>query len=141
MVVLVCWCLAGTGSCQSIDWKQYDNGIRLAQKEDKKIFLHFRTDWCRYCAQMEQSTFKDSSVAAFLNKHFVSIKVDGDKETAIVKAYKVSGYPDSRFLDEKEKEIHRLPGLIEPMMLLFFLEYIQTDSYKTMDPMQYHKSK
>ncbi len=103
------------------------------------VFLHFRTNWCRYCAKMDQSTFKDKAVIQFLNEHFVSIKVDGDKEKNIVTAYKVPGFPDSRFLDAKGQEIHRLPGFIEPVTFHFFLEYIQTDNYLTMDPMQYYR--
>lgn len=133
--------LSGSGICETIDWRQYHDGIRIAKKENKKVFLHFRTAWCRYCAQMEAVTFKDLSVVRFLNTYFVSIKVDGDKETSIVKSYKVPGYPDNRFLDEKAKAVYRLPGFSEPVAFLFFLEYIQTDSYKTMDPMQYYKSR
>ena len=29
-----------------------------------------------------------------------------------------------------------LSGFVDPTTFLFFLEYIQTDYYKTMDPMQ-----
>jgi thioredoxin-related protein len=124
-----------------IDWKQFNEGIRLAEKQDKKIFLHFRTDWCGYCSQMERVSFKDSAVVKFLNENFVSIKVDGDKEKSITELYKVTGYPDNRFLDGKKKEAFRLPGFVDPMTLLFFLEYIQSDSFKTMDPMQYYKNR
>ncbi|NOX33661.1 MAG: DUF255 domain-containing protein [Deltaproteobacteria bacterium] len=129
------------GICETIDWKQYNEGIRLAKKENKKVFLHFRTGWCGYCKQMELITFKDNSVVRFLNEHFVSIKVDGDKEKSFVKAYKVKGYPDNRWLDEKIKEAYRLPGFVGPETFLFFLEYIQTDSYKTMDPIKYYRSR
>jgi len=129
------------GICETIDWKQYNEGIQLAGKQNKKVFLHFRTDWCGYCKKMDKSTFKDQSVIRLLNEYFVSIKVDGDKEKSIVKEYKVRGYPDSRFLDEEKKEVHKMPGFVDPATFLFFLEYIQTDSYKTMDPMQYYKSR
>ena len=129
------------GMCETIDWKQYNEGIQLAKKQNKKLFLHFRTDWCRYCAKMERATFKDNSVVQFLNEHFVSIKVDGDKQKPVVQLYKVKGYPDSRFIDENRKEAFRIPGFVDPAAFLFFLEYIQTDNYKTMDPMQYYKSR
>ena len=133
--------MPGSGMCETIDWKQYNDGIRLAKKENKKVFLYFRTDWCGYCARMDHATFKDNKVVRFLNEHFVSIKVDGDKEKPILKEYKVAGFPDNRFLDKQKKEAFRLPGFVEPATFLFFLEYVQTDSYKTMDPMQYYKSR
>lgn len=128
------------GFCQTIDWKPYKQGMVLARQQNKKVFLHFRADWCVYCDQMEQTTFKDSSVVQFLNNHFISIKVDGDRERSIAKTHRVTGYPDTRFLDTKT-EIFRLPGLIDPMTLFFFLEYIQSNSYTTMDPLQYYKSR
>lgn len=129
------------GICETIDWKKYNEGIRLAQKEKKKVFIFFQTDWCGYCAKMEQTTFQDTSVSGFLNEHFVSIKVNGDKEPSLVNDYKVGGYPDNRFLDEKRKAAFRVPGFVDAATFLFFLEYIQTDNYKTMDPMEYYKTR
>ncbi|MBU2628458.1 MAG: thioredoxin domain-containing protein, partial [Proteobacteria bacterium] len=65
------------GICETIDWKQYNEGIRLAKKQNKKIFLHFKTNWCGYCTQMDRVTFNDPAIVKFLDEHFVSIKVDG----------------------------------------------------------------
>ena len=127
--------------CDTINWKPYDEGMRLARNQGKKTFLHFRTDWCRYCTQMDKETFSNPFVIKFLSDHFVAVKVDGDREQAVGKDYKVKGYPDNRFLDGKGEEVYGLPGFVEPQAFLFFLEYIQTDSYKTMDPMQYYKSR
>jgi|JFJP01.1.fsa_nt_gi thioredoxin 1 len=140
IAVMLLW-MSGPAICETINWKQYDDGMRLAVNQGKKIFLHFRTDWCKYCGQMDRETFGNPAVVKFLSKHFVAVKVDGDREKAVGKDYKVTGYPDNRFLDSKGKEVHRLPGFVEPEAFLFFLEYIQSDSYKTMDPMQYYKSR
>jgi thioredoxin-related protein len=90
---------------------------------------------------MDQETFSDPAVAAFLNERFVAIKVDGDREPSLAKAYKVTGYPDSRFLDREMKGVFQLPGFIESPAFFFFLEYIHSDSYKTMNPMQYYKTR
>nr|NJM04745.1 DUF255 domain-containing protein [Desulfobacula sp.] len=127
--------------CQTLDWKPYDEGMRQAESQGKKIFLHFRTDWCRYCAQMDQETFSHPLVIRFLSEHFIAVKVDGDREKGRAGEHHVTGYPDSRFLDERGREVYRLPGFVDPEVFLFFLEYIQTGSYKTMDPMQYYKSR
>ncbi len=144
IIVILLSCLlllAQIGTCETINWKTYDDGVREAKSENKKIFLHFRTDWCGYCKQMDKTTFRDQNVVQFLNAHYVSIKVDGDREKKIGKAYKVTGYPDNRFLDEERKQVHRLPGYLEANPFLFFLEYVESGSYKTMDPMQYYKSR
>lgn len=139
LLILPCQGISQTTD-PTIDWKPYKQGILLAQKQNKKVFLHFRADWCVYCDQMEQTSFKELSVVEFLNRNFISIKVDGDRERSIARAYRVKGYPDTRFLDGKT-EIFRLPGFIDPMTLFFFLEYIHTDSYTTMDPLEYYKTR
>ena len=63
ILIVVFLMMSGFGICETIDWKQYNEGVRLAKKENKKIFLHFRTDWCGYCAQMEKTTFKEKLIS------------------------------------------------------------------------------
>ncbi|MDA8135463.1 MAG: thioredoxin family protein [Desulfobacteraceae bacterium] len=140
MAVLFFW-ISSSAVCKTIDWKSYDEALGREGTQGKKIFLHFRTDWCRYCTQMDQETFGHPLVVSFLSEHFIAVKVDGDREKEAVKQHQVSGYPDNRFLDEKGREVYRLPGFVEPEVFLFFLEYIQTGSYQTMDPMQFYKSR
>lgn len=140
MAVLFFW-ISNPAVCKTIDWKSYDEAMVRAGNQGKKIFLHFRTDWCKYCAQMDQETFSHPLVVSFLSEHFIAVKVDGDREKEAVKQHHVSGYPDNRFLDAEGREVYRLPGFVEPEVFLFFLEYIQTGSYQTMDPMQYYKSR
>ncbi len=126
---------------QAINWKTYAAGIQEARTENKKIFLHFMTDWCGYCKKMNRTTFKDNKVIDFLNRHFVSIRVDGDKEKTVTGRHKVTGFPDNRFLGPDMKLAYRLPGFADPLAFKFFMEYVHTDAYKTMDPMEYYKSK
>lgn len=132
---------AQIGICESINWNPYTKGMQKAKAENKKTFLHFRADWCGYCKQMDKTTFKDREVIQFLNTHYISIKVDGDREKKIGKAYKVTGYPDNRFLDEEGRQAYRLSGFIAPEQFQFFLEYIESGSYKTMSPMEYFKAR
>ncbi|WP_022667719.1 thioredoxin family protein [Desulfospira joergensenii] len=141
MILLVFPLLYSPALGQAIDWKTYGAGIREARQENKKIFLHFMTQWCGYCKKMNATTFKDEEVIAFLNRHFVSIKVDGDREKAITEKYRVTGFPDSRFLDSDMNPAYKLPGFVDPLAFKFFMDYIQTESYKTMAPMEYYKSK
>ncbi len=141
VIVISCLWIPESGLSQSINWKSYADGILLSKQKNKKVFLHFMTDWCGYCKKMDLLTFSDERVIQFLNDHFVSIKVDGDRETQIRDSYKVTGYPDNRFLGNNRKQINRLPGFIQQDSFLFYLEYIHTDSYKTMSPMEYYKSR
>lgn len=133
-------CPAG-GLGMEINWKSYDEGMTESKKQGRKVFLHFMADWCGYCKKMDSVTFSDERVIAFLNTHFVAVRVNGDHEEKIREIYGVRGYPDNRFLDNNRKQVYRTPGFINAETFMFFLEYIHTDSYKTMDPMQYYKSR
>ncbi len=116
----------------NIQWYSYEEGIEKGRLENKNIYINFYADWCAYCIKMDESTFAESYVYAYLNKHFISIKVNVDKETRIAKEYKVQPIPDSWFLSKTGNKIANRPGYITPEQLIRMLKFIHTDSYKTM---------
>jgi len=132
-VVLILFAAAPTGIAgdgAGIRWKPYKEGIALAKQEGKKIYLHFYADWCTYCKQMDQSTFMATEVMSYLNKHFIPVRVDTDKEKEVARKYNVRPIPDNWFLDGKGERIANRPGYISPGDLYLLLKYYRTDSYK-----------
>lgn len=68
----------------------------LAKEQDKAIFIDFYTDWCGACKEVDKEIFLGSpSAATFYNTNFVNYKVDAESTegVALVKRYKVRGYP------------------------------------------------
>jgi thioredoxin-related protein len=125
--------LAGSpAASSSIQWHPYKTGMELGKKENKKIYLYFWAEWCDSCKKMTKETFVDSAVIAYLNKNFISIKVNADKEQALVSEYNVRGLPDNWFIAEKNEIIGNQPGYIPPDRLISLLRYIHTNSYKKM---------
>lgn len=120
-------------SASKVRWYDYEEGIRRGKQEGKKIFLNFYADWCHYCQVMEEKTFRDSAVAAYLNDHYIPIQVDSDREQRIAKEYSVQGLPTSFFIAEDGANIGSQPGYIPPDLMLPLLKYIHTDSFKRMD--------
>ncbi|MCD6273237.1 MAG: thioredoxin fold domain-containing protein [Deltaproteobacteria bacterium] len=114
-----------------INWLSYDEGLKLAQTENKKVFLHFWAAWCGYCTKMETTTFNDTAVSDYLNENFIPVKVNTDKEKTLAVKYKVRGLPDTWFLTGEGEPISDIGGYIPPGKLLPVLKYISTDSYKT----------
>ncbi len=139
-VLILCF-IAAPASGGQVDWKSYAAGIQQARAQHKKIFLHFTADWCGYCKRMDAITFKDAGVIDYLNKNFISIKVNGDKEKQVTQKHNVSGFPDNRFFDAKLKQAFRVPGFVDPMAFKFYMEYVSTDSYKDMTPQEYYRAK
>ncbi len=81
---------------------------------------------------MEKKTFQDPNIIAYINKNFIPIKVNTDKEQSIALKFSVRGLPTNWFLAENGEKIGNRPGFIPPKDLISFLEFIRTDSYKKM---------
>ena len=119
-------------SSDNVKWHSYKEGMESGKTNQKKVFLYFYSDSCGYCEEMEKVTFKDISVIDILNKNFISVKVNADKEKNAVSSYYVRGLPSNWFISENGETISNLPGYIPPGMFHSILKYIYTDSYKNM---------
>ncbi len=63
-----------------VDWFPWgDEAIAKAKAEQKPIFLSIGYSACHWCHVMEHESFEDESTAAYLNSHFVCIKVDREE--------------------------------------------------------------
>jgi len=116
-----------------IRWVNYDQGMARGKSEDKKVFLNFYADWCRYCKMMDQKTFQNKDIIAYLNENFVPVRVNSDKNLKVAREYKVQGLPVFWFVSESGENIGSQPGYIPPDLMLPLLKYIETDSYKKMN--------
>jgi thioredoxin-related protein len=128
---LLIWLPYSSFSADSINWYTYSEGLTLGKSEKKIVFLHFYADWCRYCKKMTQETFMDSSVIAYLNANFVSIRVNSDKEKKLASDYGVRGLPTTWFLKENGEKVGPIPGYISPDKLLLMLKKIHTKENST----------
>ena len=115
-----------------IQWMSYEEGRKRSEAEEKKVFLVFNADWCRYCLKMEKETFQDPRVIAYVNRNFVPISVNSDKERRIAAKYNVTGLPSTWFISENGDRIGNRPGYIPPKEMLSILKYIGSDSYRNM---------
>ena len=63
-----------------VDWQPWDEeALKKARTEQKPIFLSIGYSACHWCHVMERESFENPAVAALLNAHFVSIKVDREE--------------------------------------------------------------
>ncbi len=63
-----------------VNWYPWGaEALERARNEDKPIFLSIGYSSCHWCHVMERESFTDPATAAFLNEHFVSIKVDREE--------------------------------------------------------------
>jgi hypothetical protein len=90
-----------------VDWYPWgDEAFARAKKEDKPIFLSIGYSTCHWCHVMERESFENDEIAAVLNGHFVSIKVDREERPDVDAVYMAAvmamsghgGWPLSAFL-------------------------------------------
>ena len=91
-----------------VNWRPWsEETLALAKKEDKPIFLSIGYSSCHWCHVMERESFMDKEIAAFLNEHFICIKVDREERPDVDEIYmralllvskRGGGWPLSMFL-------------------------------------------
>jgi len=71
-----------------VDWFAWsDEAFAKARADDKPIFLSIGYSTCHWCHVMEHESFENAAVAAVLNDHFVSIKVDREERPDVDRVY------------------------------------------------------
>ncbi|GMU23904.1 MAG: thioredoxin domain-containing protein [Phycisphaerae bacterium] len=71
-----------------VDWFPWGSeAMEKARREDKPIFLSIGYSACHWCHVMERESFENDEVAAILNAHFVSIKVDREERPDLDEIY------------------------------------------------------
>ena len=160
LLPLVIWALLLSPvavAAQQVDWISWDQAVAAVQdgSNDKKVFIDVYTDWCGWCKRMDKDTFQNPEVAAYMNEHFLMVKLDGEQKEPIEyngKTYKFvpSGrkgyhelaaallqgrlsYPTVVFLDEKLNMLSPVPGYQKPDAFLQIARYFGENIYKEKD--------
>ena len=91
-----------------VDWWPWgEEAFDEARRRDVPIFLSIGYSACHWCHVMAHESFEDPRLAAYLNAHFVSIKVDREERPDVDTIYMDAtvaltghgGWPMSVFLD------------------------------------------
>ena len=71
-----------------VNWHPWgSDALRLAREQNKPIFLSIGYAACHWCHVMEHESFEDEAVAAVLNEHFISVKVDREERPDLDEIY------------------------------------------------------
>jgi uncharacterized protein YyaL (SSP411 family) len=90
-----------------VDWYPWGaEALARAKQLNRPLFLSIGYSACHWCHVMEHESFEDPEVAALLNEHFVSIKVDREERPDLDQIYMTAvqlltgqgGWPMSMFL-------------------------------------------
>jgi len=71
-----------------VDWRPWgDEAFAEARRRGVPVFLSMGFYACHWCHVMQRETFQEPTIAAFLNDHFVSIKIDREVHPEIDALY------------------------------------------------------
>ncbi len=103
-----------------VDWYPWGaEAFEKAKKEKKPIFLSVGYSSCYWCHVMERLVFENEEIAAYMNKHYVNIKVDREERPDVDDIYMTAlqvyhqaigsrqggGWPLSMFITPEGKPI------------------------------------
>ena len=71
-----------------VDWRPWsEEAWEEARAQDKLVIVSIGYSACHWCHVMEHETFEDSAAAAFMNEHFINIKVDREERPDVDGVY------------------------------------------------------
>jgi uncharacterized protein YyaL (SSP411 family) len=91
-----------------VDWYPWgEEALARARDEDRPILLSVGYSACHWCHVMERESFEDTETAAYMNEHFVNVKVDREERPDVDAIYMEAvqeisgqgGWPMTVFLD------------------------------------------
>jgi uncharacterized protein YyaL (SSP411 family) len=91
-----------------VDWYPWgEEALDRAREEDRPILLSVGYSACHWCHVMERESFEDEATAAYMNEHFVPVKVDREERPDVDAIYMEAvqsmsghgGWPMTVFLD------------------------------------------
>ncbi|MBL8887097.1 MAG: thioredoxin fold domain-containing protein [Phycisphaerales bacterium] len=88
---------------------------------DKLVLMKFTAEWCMPCKAMDQTTWRDEKVVAWVKDHGVAIQVDVDKQPKVSQSYQISAMPTMVML-RGGNEIARKTGYLDAPQTLTWME-------------------
>jgi len=103
--------------------QDYEGALRKAKAEGKLVLVDVYAEWCAQCKELDENTWPDPAVAAWITRNAVPVRIDTDAvRKDLAAAMRIQSYPTVIILDGDGKEVRRLLGFHKPEGMLGFLE-------------------
>ena len=95
---------------------KWEDARAKALSEKKYLFVDCFTEWCGWCKTLDKNTFSDSKVGELMNKNFVAVKIDMEKDYGINLSmkYRVNAFPTALIFNPEGKLVYRIMGYSDP---------------------------
>lgn len=121
---------------------RYDEGLRIAQRENKPVFVYFGRFGCGFCDKTNKVGFADTEVKQAYTEHYVLVYVNSESmdrlilpsgeritEMQLGERMNTLGTPVFFFLKPDGEEIVKVYGYQDPAQLLTMDRYVHGGHY------------
>jgi len=148
IVVIFFWVIpSGFAQLKSYSFEEAE---KLASQSPKPIVVYIHTNWCKYCAMMENSTLKNPDIIQMLNTQFYFVILNAENKnditfnnyvfkykptgentgihelaTALATVNKQVSYPTITILDAKKDILFQKQSYLKAKELIQILEKTQ----------------
>jgi thiol-disulfide isomerase/thioredoxin len=90
--------------------KNYSDAYFEAKRLGLPLVVHFYTDWCGPCQQMEASVLNTAEVSAKLGRTAVGVKINADYHQQLTSQFRIQAYPSDVYVGPDGKILFRRSG-------------------------------
>jgi thioredoxin-related protein len=126
----------------TLEWLEYGEALRRAEREGKHVLVDFYTNWCGWCKKMDRDTYADSSVAAYLRQNFVLSKINAESPkrfkvaegtmsgVEVAREFRVGSFPMTWFLKPDGSRLDKVAGYVPPDRFIHALRFVHERKYE-----------
>lgn len=109
--------------------------LKMAKRTGKPVMIDFYATWCGPCKLLDKEVYTNAGVIKEA-KNWISVKIDADKNAALVEKYKVTGFPTLTFIKPDGTVMKSQAGLSVPekhnKTMQSTLAYLRQDMIRTL---------
>lgn len=103
------------GGTTKVKWqKSLKTAQKLAIQQDKPIMIVFGASWCTFCHKLERETLGEKRTAAMIEREFIPVHLDFNKEEKVAKILEVERLPCTVILTPEADLLLKFEGYAEP---------------------------
>ena len=123
---------------------RYDEGLRIAKRDGKRVFAYFGRYGCGYCDKTNKESFSDAEIRKLYTEHYVLVYVDAESgrrlqlpsgetitEMELGAMMKTLVTPYFLYLEPDGQVIYKAPCFQTIQSFLDYDRYVHGGHYKT----------